>query len=418
VIPSVDPTTITAPGASNPAAPNTPAAIPPNATPSVPTVGNPVTGVKPPTGSSDPNVNPFGTLYDEHTGKCVEDRTYPVNDCDTSQSLEGEAQRKNAAIKAATGDAERQRLMLELARIEAQLAARTALGNDRLADAYIGRIERSPLYAGQGKDAGLTPQEKLEFWTGLATKLKDGSLRKAEFEMLVYGSERSLPIRDRSGKIVGFREVQGGGGDASLAVFALPRWTPWAIGGAFMFGSGGGDDRRGIGLAIFAALLTVGNTILKAEEASKESSSSGQNASATAGAPFPQDPCSEGSNDRVVKTSNGRVIYRNGATAEGGISEGQMNRIQSFVNKFGQPVTVGGSRAAGTAKPGEMSDFDYFVGGNSKFRNNAERELPRGLAGGALGFSGETGIDIFNINNPEGTPRPGSPTVTFCPKEK
>jgi hypothetical protein len=84
----------------------------------------------------------------------------------------------------------------------------------------------------QGRDAGLTPQEKLEFWTGLAAKLKDSSLRKAEFEMLVYGSERSLPIRDRSGKIVGFREVQGGGGDASLAVFALPRWTPWAIGGA------------------------------------------------------------------------------------------------------------------------------------------------------------------------------------------
>jgi hypothetical protein len=73
----------------------------------------------------------------------------------------------------------------------------------------------------QGRDAGLTPQEKLEFWTGLAAKLKDSSLRKAEFEMLVYGSERSLPIRDRSGKIVGFREVQGGGGDASLAASSV-----------------------------------------------------------------------------------------------------------------------------------------------------------------------------------------------------
>jgi hypothetical protein len=89
--------------------------------------------VKPPTGSSDPDVNPFGTLYDERTRKCIEDAGYTANDCDTTKSLEDEVQRKSTAIKTATSDAERQRLMLELARIEAQLAARKALGgNDRL----------------------------------------------------------------------------------------------------------------------------------------------------------------------------------------------------------------------------------------------------------------------------------------------
>jgi len=58
-------------------------------------------------------------------------------------------------------------------------------------------------------------------------------------------------------------------------------------------------------------------------------------------------------------------------------------------------VQVVGSRAGGTAGP--LSDFDYIiVGGNSKIRAAARRELPRGISGGELQLQGWSGIDVFN----------------------
>jgi hypothetical protein len=156
--------------------------------------------VTPPSGSSDPNIDPFGTRYDERTGKCIEDAGWLPNDCDTSKSLEDEARNKAKAIETATGAA-RERLMLELARIEAQLAAREALGNDRLADAYIGRIEQSNLYDSL-KD---NPRAKTMLWLGIAGGLESGAYRKYSMspkqylESLVRGAE-NLRFAGRNSK--------------------------------------------------------------------------------------------------------------------------------------------------------------------------------------------------------------------------
>jgi hypothetical protein len=210
-MPSVDPTTITAPGSSvpgvgpnpssNPTGVTPPTASNPN-TPVVPPVNGPVTGVTPPTGSSGPKIDPFGTLYDERTGKCIEDAGWLPNDCDTTKSLEDEARNKAKAIETATG-AVRERLMLELARIEAQLAAREALGNDRLADAYIGRIEQSNLYDSL-KD---NPRAKTMLWLGIAGGLESGAYRrysmspKQYLESLVRGAENlRFAGRDSKGR--------------------------------------------------------------------------------------------------------------------------------------------------------------------------------------------------------------------------
>jgi hypothetical protein len=142
--------------------------------PVVPPVSGPVTGVTPPSGSSDPNIDPFGTRYDERTGKCIEDAGWLPNDCDTSKSLEDEARNKAKAIETATGAA-RERLILELAWIEAQLAAREALGgNDRLADLYIDKLERSSLYTSL-KD---NPAVKTMLWAGLADTLNTGKYKQ------------------------------------------------------------------------------------------------------------------------------------------------------------------------------------------------------------------------------------------------
>jgi hypothetical protein len=79
------------------------------------------------------------------------------------------------------------------------------------------------------------------------------------------------------------------------------------------------------------------------------------------------------------------------------LTHGQAKRIQDFATKHNTPVTVVGSRARGTAN--EFSDFDYLIGGNSRTRNAARRDLPRGQAGGEIGAGGrETGNDIFNAN--------------------
>ena len=104
-----------------------------------------------------------------------------------------------------------------------------------------------------------------------------------------------------------------------------------------------------------------------------------------------------------------------GGNQQGSLTAGQAQKIQGFADKYNTPVNVVGSRAAGTAS--EASDFDYVIGGVSKTRQAARRELPRGQAGGEISPSGhETGIDVFNGNK---TPLdPNRPHVTFEPKPK
>ena len=79
---------------------------------------------------------------------------------------------------------------------------------------------------------------------------------------------------------------------------------------------------------------------------------------------------------------------------QAGISKENAVRIQNAADKTKQTIIVVGSRANGTA--GLNSDWDYYVTGNSKQRHSAWSSLPRGLAGGEQGITGqELGIDFF-----------------------
>ena len=87
-----------------------------------------------------------------------------------------------------------------------------------------------------------------------------------------------------------------------------------------------------------------------------------------------------------------------GRGAKGVLSKEDQLRIQRFANTYDTDVHVVGSRAKGTAGP--KSDYDYILGesgGNSRLRQKARGELPRGNAGGEIHPTrGETGIDVFN----------------------
>ena len=108
------------------------------------------------------------------------------------------------------------------------------------------------------------------------------------------------------------------------------------------------------------------------------------------------------------------VSGRAGITEGIGLSKAELARIQAFADKYGVEVKVVGSRAAGTAGP--ASDFDYIIGGNSKIRAAARRELPRGAAGGEIHPTrGETGIDVFNGNQVPLDPT--RPHVIITPKQ-
>ena len=89
----------------------------------------------------------------------------------------------------------------------------------------------------------------------------------------------------------------------------------------------------------------------------------------------------------------------------------QALRIQQVANRIRMPITVVGSRAAGTANP--MSDWDYVIEGATRRELKYARwKLPRGLGGGEINPSGNpTGIDIFT--EPVDT---DLPHVTFEPE--
>jgi hypothetical protein len=136
------------------------------------------TGVTPPGGGG--TVTPLGN-YNPFTGKC-EDRNWGGKKCDTSQTLENEAKDKEDQAKNATGDAERQRALLELARLNAILESRKALGNDRYADTMIDRLEQSSLY----ESLETNPVAKTMFWMGLARGMMTGEYRKQGMSAKTY----------------------------------------------------------------------------------------------------------------------------------------------------------------------------------------------------------------------------------------
>ena len=98
---------------------------------------------------------------------------------------------------------------------------------------------------------------------------------------------------------------------------------------------------------------------------------------------------------------------------QAGISSGDAARLQNAANRTGQEINVVGSRANGTATP--MSDWDYFMSGNSAQRHSAASSVPSGVAGSGSGF----GIDIFtnNPNSPFYQPLDSTlPYVPFSPQ--
>jgi RHS repeat-associated protein len=92
----------------------------------------------------------------------------------------------------------------------------------------------------------------------------------------------------------------------------------------------------------------------------------------------------------------------------------QLAQIQRFADKRNVEVIVVGSRVKPVPEGGtrRFSDFDYLVGGNTKIRQHARRELPRGDTGGAY----DTGIDVINANK---TPLdPDRPHVIIRPRKR
>ena len=95
------------------------------------------------------------------------------------------------------------------------------------------------------------------------------------------------------------------------------------------------------------------------------------------------------------------------------VSESQRRRMQSFADCHDLEVTLVGSRAGG--KSGANSDYDYLIGGNTKDRYNARKELPRGSSGGEVNaYGGYTGIDVFNKNKVPLDPT--RPHIIFPPR--
>ena len=118
---------------------------------------------------------------------------------------------------------------------------------------------------------------------------------------------------------------------------------------------------------------------------------------------------------RVGQT--GLLVHNTCPIAGGGadvsnLPAGVQDRIQEFVNHRQTPVTVVGSRAGGTAN--QWSDYDYLVGGNSRTRQKARQQLPRGQSGGETdGMGNPTGIDLWNAN--EVPLDPSRPHIIFNP---
>ena len=244
--------------ASSVTSPNASVSAPSSSVPSASSVSSPssssssaVSNVSPPVSSVKPvgssTVKPFGN-YDS-SGTCVESSS---TECKTSKDLSDEADRLEEQARKAAGDAERERARLEAARIRAQLDIREAVGNDRTADSYVSRIEKSALYNSL-KD---NPVGKTMFWLGISSKL-DGrgwnevfSSPRGFVEGVVRASETLVfKGRDSNGRMI-LAPVTPSGNDpipippSSVVIGGLlppvpntvVRGSPLAIGAAILLG--------------------------------------------------------------------------------------------------------------------------------------------------------------------------------------
>jgi hypothetical protein len=305
--------------------------------------------VTPPSGSSDPNIDPFGTRYDERTGKCIEDAGWLPNDCDTSKSLEDEARNKAKAIETATGAA-RERLILELAWIEAQLAAREALGgNDRLADLYIDKLERSSLYTSL-KD---NPAVKTMLWAGLADTLNTGKYKQfvgnsvQAYLSLVVRAAQTLRFAgfDSSGNPV-LVETSGSSGNSSVdpslaagaggAARGQTGRVPGAVGvGIIVLGIGVAGQAVELAGPVLRDLFGRGRAVISSfsewEKANQARRDAEVGTRAAAGSPDPNDPCNGYKpNLKIVANSARANKIAEGAGIQGTKSNGAAEEFKKL----------------------------------------------------------------------------------------
>jgi hypothetical protein len=345
--------------------------------------------VTPPTGSSGPKIDPFGTRYDERTGKCIEDAGWLPNDCDTTKSLEDEARNKAKAIETATGAA-RERLMLELARIEAILAARKALGNDRLADQYIGRIERSNLYDSL-KD---NPRAKTMLWAGLAETLNTGKYKQfvgnsvQAYLSLVVRAAQNLRVAgfDSSGnpRLV---ETSGSSGNSSVdpslaagaggAARGQTGRVPGAVGvGIIVLGIGVAGQAVELAGPVLRDLFGRGRAVISSfsewEKANQARRDAEVGTRAAAGSPDPNDPCNGYKPNLKIVGNNARANkIAEGAGIQGTISNGAAEELKKlYVGASGARFNLAFDKNTGRIwlEPvrrgeGNLIPTDYFTDG-------------------------------------------------------
>jgi hypothetical protein len=223
---------VTRPGATSSNSSSTPSASTVSSPSAAPTssVGNgssvtPPGGRKPEAGGSTSGTKPFeaGYYYDTD-GNCksfsyVSFEGYKNNqECTPTSSLERQADRREAEAQNSSGEAA-QRATLEAARLRAQIEFRKAVGNDRVGDNYIGRIESSPLY----KSLEGNPIGKTMFWLGVTAELSSRSeylgmaagSKKQQAELIVRLSEMyRFKGRDQNGQMI-FEPVAPSGSQSS-----------------------------------------------------------------------------------------------------------------------------------------------------------------------------------------------------------
>jgi hypothetical protein len=193
VIPSVDPTTITAPGSSVPGVGPNPSSNPGGVTPPtasnpnqpvVPPVNGPVTGVKPPTGSSEPTVTPK-FLYEASDGTICDSEvsmTSPFDPCGTPKDIRDYEKKMELERQGKSGDINAK---IELAKQDvALLAGRMCKDKKTECVDYVNRLGASDYYE------SLDPARRLHLWQITKGGLMSGDIGKKDLQDMVRLAER------------------------------------------------------------------------------------------------------------------------------------------------------------------------------------------------------------------------------------
>jgi hypothetical protein len=119
-----------------------------------------------------------------------------------------------------------------------------------VADQQIGRMENSNFYNGLENN----PRAKTEFWLGVGNQARSGKLTRESGWELVYVLERSAPVFDKTGRVIGYVEVPKGGKSPGYRVLDASTGTLQQIGSQAIV--------RGLGLAVGGGIVLTGGILL------------------------------------------------------------------------------------------------------------------------------------------------------------